>query len=71
MSGTKKIHNQLAYNIEVYINGTKYIIDEITITDLSTINDDITIGPRFLQQSIQTTVIHQQGITFIPYQDNA
>jgi hypothetical protein len=23
MSGIKKIHNQLAYNIEAYINGTK------------------------------------------------
>ena len=48
MSGIKKIHNQLAYNIEAYINGTKYIIDEITIRDLSVINDDMIIGLRFL-----------------------
>jgi hypothetical protein len=33
MSGIRKIHNQLAYNIEAFINGTKYIIDEITIRD--------------------------------------
>ena len=26
VSGIKKIHNQLAYNIESYINATKYII---------------------------------------------
>nr|AAX96229.1 retrotransposon protein, putative, Ty3-gypsy sub-class [Oryza sativa Japonica Group]ABA92685.1 retrotransposon protein, putative, Ty3-gypsy subclass [Oryza sativa Japonica Group] len=70
MSGIKKIHNQLAYNMEVYINATKYIIDEITIRDLSMINDDMIIGLRFLQQSVQTTVIHEQGITFIPYQNN-
>nr|CAE02744.2 OSJNBa0006B20.7 [Oryza sativa Japonica Group]CAH67571.1 H0315A08.1 [Oryza sativa] len=70
MSGIKKIHNQLAYNIEVYINATKYIIDEITIRDLSMINDDMIIGLRFLQQSVQTIVIHEQGITFIPYQNN-
>lgn len=70
MFGIKKIHNQLAYNIEVYINGTKYIIDEITIRNLSMINDDMIIGLRFLQQSVQTTIIHEQGITFIPYQDN-
>ena len=70
MSGIKKIHNQLAYNIEAYINGTKYIIDEITIRDLSVINDDMIIGLRFLQQSLQTTIIHEEGVTFIPYQDN-
>jgi len=70
MSGIKKIHNQLAYNIEVYINATKYIIDEITIRNLSMISDDMIIGLRFLQQSVQTTVIHEQGITFIPYQNN-
>ena len=70
MSGIKKIHNQLAYNMEVYINATKYIIDEITIRDLPMINDDMIIGLRFLQQSVQTTVIHEQGITFIPYQNN-
>ena len=57
MSGIKKIHNQLAYNIETYINGTKYIIDEITIRDLSVINDDMILGLRFLQQSLQTTII--------------
>ena len=70
MSGIKKIHNQLAYNIEAYINGTKYIIDEITIRDLSVINDDMIIGLRFLQQSLQTTIIHEEGVTFIPYQEN-
>ena len=70
MSGIKKIHNQLAYNIESYINGTKYIIDEITIRDLSVINDDMILGLRFLQQSVQTTIIHEEGVTFIPYQDN-
>ncbi len=70
MSGIKKIHNQLAYNIEAYINGTKYIIDEITIRDLSVINDDMIIGLRFLQQSLQTTIIHEEEVTFIPYQDN-
>ena len=70
MSGIKKIHNQLAYNIETYINGTKYIIDEITIRDLSVINDDMILGLRFLQQSLQTTIIHEEGVTFIPYQDN-
>uniref|UniRef100_A0A453I3F5 Retropepsins domain-containing protein n=1 Tax=Aegilops tauschii subsp. strangulata TaxID=200361 RepID=A0A453I3F5_AEGTS len=70
MSGIKKIHNQLAYNIEAYINGTKYIIDEITIRDLSVINDDMIIGLRFLQQCLQTTIIHEEGVTFVPYQDN-
>ena len=70
MSGIKKIHNQLAYNIESYINGTKYIIDEITIRDLSVISDDMILGLRFLQQSLQTTTIHEEGVTFIPYQDN-
>jgi hypothetical protein len=48
----------------------KYIIDEITIRDLSMINDDMIIGLRFLQHSVQTTIIHDKGITFIPYQDN-
>jgi hypothetical protein len=70
MSGIWKIHNQLAYNIETFINGIKYIIDEITIRDLSTINDDMIIGLRFLQHSVQTTIIHDKWITFIPYQDN-
>jgi len=28
------------------------------------------LGLRFLQFSLQTTIIHEQGITFIPYQDN-
>ena len=70
ISGIKKIHNQLAYNIDAYINGMKYIIDEITIRDLSVINDDMVIGLRFLQQSVQTTCIHEEGVTFIPYQDN-
>jgi hypothetical protein len=70
MSGIKKIHNQLAYNIVSYINGTKYIIDEITIRDLSVISDDMILGLRFLQQSLQTTIIHEEGVTFIPHQDN-
>jgi hypothetical protein len=34
------------------------------------INDDMIIGLRFLQYSVQTTIIHDKGITFIPYQDN-
>ena len=34
MFGIKKLHNQLVYNIEVQINNTKYIMDEITIRDL-------------------------------------
>jgi hypothetical protein len=70
MSGIRKIHIQLAYNIETFINGTKYIIDEITISDLSMINDDMIIGLRSLQHSVQTTIIHDKRITFIPYQDN-
>ena len=70
MSGIRKVHNQLAYNIEAYINDTKYIIDEITIRDLSMINDEMIIGLKFLQQSVQTTIIHEHGITFIPRQDN-
>jgi hypothetical protein len=48
----------------------KYIIDEITIRDLPMINDDMIIGLRCLQHSVQTTIIHDKGITFIPYQDN-
>jgi hypothetical protein len=70
MSGIRKIHNQFVYNIETFVNGMKYIIDEITIRDLSMINDDMIIGLRFLQHSVQTTIIHNKGITFIPYQDN-
>jgi len=70
MSGIKKVHNQLAYDVEVQINNTKYIMDEITIRDLSMIHDDMILGLRFLQFSLQTTIIHEQGITFIPYQDN-
>jgi hypothetical protein len=70
MSGIREIHNQLAYNIETFINGMKYIINEITIRDLSMINDDMIIGLRFLQHSIQTAIIHDKGITFISYQDN-
>ncbi|XBI08109.1 hypothetical protein VPH35_135895 [Triticum aestivum] len=65
MSGIKKIHNQLAYDIEAYINGMKY-----TIIDLLVINDDMVIGLRFLQQSLQTMIIHEEWVTFIPYQDN-
>jgi hypothetical protein len=34
------------------------------------LNDDMIIGLRFLQHSVQTTIIHDKGITFIPYQDN-
>jgi hypothetical protein len=48
MSRIKKIHNQLAYNIEAFINGMKYIIDEITIRDLSMISDDMILGLIFL-----------------------
>ncbi|KAK1573522.1 hypothetical protein QYE76_017367, partial [Lolium multiflorum] len=70
MSGIKKLHNQLAFNIESYINGTKYIIDEITIRDLSVINNDMILGLQFLQQSLQTTIIHEDGVTFIPHKDN-
>jgi hypothetical protein len=70
MSGIRKIYNQIVYNIEAFINGTKYIIDEITIRDMSMISDDMILGLRFLQLSIQTTFIHEKGITFIPYQDN-
>jgi hypothetical protein len=58
------------YNIESFINGMKYIIDEITIRDISMITDDMILGLRFLQHSVQTTFIHEKGITFIPYQDN-
>jgi hypothetical protein len=70
MSGIRKIHNQLVYNIEAFINGMKYIIDEITIRDLSMISEDMILGLRFLQHSVQTTFIHEKGIAFIPYQDN-
>jgi hypothetical protein len=63
MSGIKRVHNQLAYNIEIQINITKYIIDEIIIRDQSTINVDMLLGLRFLQYSVQTTIIHEQGIT--------
>ena len=45
-------------------------MDEITIRDLSMIHDDMILGLRFLQFSLQTTIIHEQGITFIPYQGN-
>jgi hypothetical protein len=58
MSGIRKIHNQLAYNIEAFINGMKYIIDEITIRDLSMISDDMILRLRFLQHSVQTTFIY-------------
>jgi hypothetical protein len=34
------------------------------------INDDMIIGLRFLQHSVQTTIIHDKGNIFIPYQDN-
>ena len=57
MSGTKKLHNQIAYNINTYINGTKYVIDEATIRDLSLINDDMIIGLRFLQYSISGLIL--------------
>jgi hypothetical protein len=70
MSRIKRAHNQLAYNVEIQINNTRYIIDEITITDLSMINVDMLLGLRFLQYSVQTTIIHEQGITFISHQDN-
>jgi hypothetical protein len=45
-------------------------MDEITIRDLSMIHDDMILGLRFLQFSLPTTIIHEQGIMFIPYQDN-
>ena len=45
-------------------------MDEVTIRDLSMIHDDMILGLRFLRFSLQTTIIHEQGITFIPYQDN-
>jgi hypothetical protein len=70
MSGIKRAHNQLAYNVEIQINNTRYIIDEIIIRDLSMINVDMLLGLRFLQNSVQTTIIHEQRITFIPHQDN-
>jgi uncharacterized secreted protein with C-terminal beta-propeller domain len=34
------------------------------------INDDMIIDLRFLQHSVQTIIIHDKGITFIPSQDN-
>jgi hypothetical protein len=34
------------------------------------INDDMILGLRFLQHSLQTTIIHEGGITFVPYLDN-
>ena len=70
MSGTKKLHNQIAYNIDTYINGTKYVIDEATIRDLSLINDDMIIGLRLLQYSISGLILTEQGIAFIPYHDS-
>jgi hypothetical protein len=57
MSEIRKAHNQIAYNIESYINGTRYTIDEITIRDLSLINDDMITGLRFLQNSISALVL--------------
>ena len=45
-------------------------MDEITIRDLSMIHDDMILELRFLQFSLYTTIIHEQGITFILYQDN-
>ena len=44
-----KVHNQLAYDVEVQINNIKYIMDEIIIRDLSMIHDDMILGLRFLQ----------------------
>ena len=70
MSETKKLHNQIAYNIDTYINGTKYVIDEVTIKDLSLINDDMIIGLRFLQYSTSGLILTEQGIAFIPYHDS-
>jgi hypothetical protein len=51
MFGMKKVHNQLAYDVEVHINNTKYIMDEITIRDLSMIHD-MMLGLRFLHFSL-------------------
>jgi hypothetical protein len=48
MSRIKRAHNQLAYNVEIQINNTKYIIDKITIRDLSMINVGMLLGLRFL-----------------------
>jgi hypothetical protein len=48
MSGINRAHNQLAYNVEIQINNTRDIIDEITIRDLSMINVDMLLGLRFL-----------------------
>jgi hypothetical protein len=60
MLGIRKVHNQLTYNIEAFIDGMKYIIDEITIRDLSMISDDLILGLRFLQHYVQTTFIHEK-----------
>jgi hypothetical protein len=59
MSRIKRTHNQLAYNVEIQINNTRYIIDEITIRDLCMINVDMLLWLRFLQYSVQTTIIHE------------
>ena len=61
MSGIKFKNNQIAYNINSYINGAKYVIDEVTIRDLSLINDDMIIGLRFLQYSTKGLMVTQQG----------
>ena len=61
MSGIKFINNQIVYNINSYINGAKYVIDEVTIRDLSLINDDTIIGLRFLQYSTKGLMVTQQG----------
>jgi hypothetical protein len=64
MSGIRKIHNQLVYNIEAFINWTKYIIGEITIRDLPMISDDMILGLRFLQHSVQTTFMKKELHSF-------
>ena len=70
MSGIKFINNQMAYNINSYINGAKYVIDEVTIRDLSLINDDMIISLRFLQYSTKGLIVTKQGIAFIPHNED-
>ena len=70
MSGIKFKNNKIAYNINSYINGAKYVIDEVAIRDLSLINDDMIIGLRFLQYSTKGLMVTEQGIAFIPHNED-
>jgi len=70
MSGIKFKNNKIAYNINSYINGAKYVIDEVEIRDLSLINDDMIIGLRFLQYSTKGLIVTKQGIAFIPLNED-